>query len=63
MFDKFVLFFCGLKLNGKIIGYAEVALIKSTRYITIDYLIVNEKYRTHSAFYTFLLLLINFFFN
>ncbi len=61
VFDKFVLFFCGLKLNGKIIGYAEVALIKSTRYITIDYLIVNEKYRTHSAFYTFLLLLINFF--
>lgn len=63
VFNKFILFFCGLKLNGKIIGYAEVALIKSTRYITIDYLIIDEKYRTHSAFYTFLLLLINFFSN
>lgn len=60
-FNQFTLFLFGLELNNKIIGYAELALIKSTRYITIDYLIIDEKYKTHSALYTFLLLIVEFF--
>lgn len=59
-FDKFTLFLFGLELNNKIIGYAELALIKSTRYITIDYLLIDEKYKTHSALYTFLFLIVEF---
>lgn len=62
-FDKFTLFLFGLELNNKIIGYAELALIKSTRYITIDYLLIDEAYKTHSALYTFLLLIVEFFSN
>ncbi len=62
-FDKANLFFLGLELNNKIIGYSEIAFIKRTRYVTIDYLCIDEKYRTHSAFYTFLLLIIGYFSN
>lgn len=62
-FEKFTLFFLGLELNNKIIGYAEIAFIKRTRYITIDYLSIDEKYKTHSAFYTFLLLIVEYFSN
>ena len=60
-FKKVQLFFFGLELNGKIIGYAEIAFIKRTRYITIDYIVIEEKYRTHSAFYSFFMLIIEFF--
>lgn len=63
IFDKFILFFVGLELNNKIIGYAEISYIKRTRYVTIDYLLIDEKYRTHSAFYTFLLLIVEYFSN
>lgn len=54
-------YFFGLELNGNIIGYSEIAYIYRTRYITIDYLIIDEKYKTHSSFYSFILLLIDFF--
>lgn len=60
-FNKFTLFLFGLELNNKIIGYAELALIKSTRYIALDYLLIDEKYKTHSALYTFLLLIVEYF--
>lgn len=49
----------GVKLNNEVIGYAETAYIRSSKCITIDYLILDEKYSTHSAFYTFLLLIID----
>ena len=62
-FSKSKLFFLGLELNNRIIGYSEIALIKATRYITIDYLVIDEKYKTHSAFYTFLLLIVQYFTN
>lgn len=54
-------YFFGLELNNKIIGYAELAYIKRIRYITIDYLIIDSKYKTHSAFYSFLTLIIQYF--
>lgn len=60
-FKKFTLYFLGLELNNRIIGYAEVAFLKKTRYVTLDYLAIDKKYRTHSAFYTFLLLIVEYF--
>lgn len=54
-------YFFGLELNNKIIGYAELAYLKRTRYITIDYLIIDSKYQTHSAFYSFFMLIIQYF--
>lgn len=62
-FKKCKLFFFGLELNNKIIGYSEIALVRAPRYITIDYLVIDEKYKTHSAFYTFLLLIVQYFTN
>ena len=60
-FKNVTLYFLGLELNNKIIGYAEIAFLKRTRYINIDYLAIEKKYRTHSALYTFLLLIIEYF--
>lgn len=54
-------YFFGLELNNKIIGYAELAIIKRTRYIAIDYIIIDSKYKTHSAFYSFFMLIIEYF--
>lgn len=51
----------GISLNNTIIGYAEVAYIPRAKFITIDYLILDGKYRTHSAFYTFLMLIVEYF--
>lgn len=62
-FKKFELYFLGLELNNKIIGYAEIAFLRRTRYVTLDYLAIDKKYRTHSAFYTFLLLIVEYFAN
>ncbi|MBO5462644.1 MAG: hypothetical protein J6A49_04955 [Clostridia bacterium] len=57
--SKPVLF--GITLNNTIIGYAETAYIPKTKFITIDYLILDRKYNTHSAFYTFLMLIVEYF--
>lgn len=54
-------YFFGLELNNKVIGYAEVAYIKRTRYIAIDYITIDNQYKTHSAFYSFILLIIEHF--
>ena len=51
----------GISLNNTIIGYAEAAYIPHTKFITIDYLILDGKYKTHSAFYTFLMLIVEYF--
>ena len=51
----------GITLNNTVIGYAEAAYVPRGKFITIDYLILDEKYKTHSAFYTFLLLIIEYF--
>lgn len=60
-FKKSNPYFFGLELNGNIIGYAEIAYIYRTRYITIDYIIIDEKYKTHSALYSFILLIFEYF--
>lgn len=60
-FEKSQPYFFGLELNNKIIGYAELAFIKRTRYITIDYIVIDSKYNTHSAFYSFFMLIIEYF--
>ena len=54
------LFFFGLKLNNQIIGYAELAYIKRDRILIIDYITLEESYKTNSGFYTFYSLIINY---
>lgn len=54
-------YFFGLELNNNVIGYAEVAYLNRTRYITIDYILIDAQYRTHSAFYSFFMLIIEYF--
>jgi len=51
----------GISLNNTIIGYAEVAYIPRVKSLTIDYLLLDSKYKTHSAFYTFLMLIVEYF--
>lgn len=60
-FKKSSPYIFGIKLNNEVIGYAETAYIPSAKSITIDYLILDDKYNTHSAFYTFLLLIIEYY--
>lgn len=54
------LFFFGLRLNGLIVGYAELAYIKKSRAILIDYITLDTIYKTNSGFYTFYALIINY---
>ena len=51
----------GIMLNNTVIGYAEVAYIPRAKLITIDYLILDGKYKTLSAYYSFLMLIIEYF--
>ena len=51
----------GIMLNNTVIGYAEVAYVPRAKFITIDYLIIDAKYKTLSAFYTFFMLIIEYF--
>lgn len=59
-FKKSTPFFFGLELNNKIIGFAEISYIKRTRFIIIDYIAIDHVYKTHSAFYSFILLILDY---
>ncbi len=54
------LFFFGLKANGLVIGYAELAYIKQERILIIDYINIASEYRTNSSFYSFYSLIMNY---
>lgn len=54
------LLFFVLMSNDNVIGYAELSYIKSTRILIIDYILVDDKYNSNSAFYTFYWLIINY---
>ena len=53
-------FIMGIKLNNKIIGFSEIAFIPKIKSLIIDYIIFDAKYRTNSAFYSFLLLALEY---
>lgn len=59
-FSECVPFFFALLLNNQVIGYAELAYIKEVRIIAIDYIILDNQYKSNSAFYSFYHLIINF---
>jgi len=60
-FRKGDLFFFGLLSNKQIIGYAEIAYMKDARILIIDYITLDERYKSNSAFYSFYSLIINYF--
>lgn len=47
------LFFFGLKANGELIGYAELAYIKQDRVLIIDYINIAPEYKANSSFFSF----------
>jgi len=61
--DSTELMFFGLFFNDTIIGYAEIAYIKTERLIIIDYMVVDSKYMSNSSFSTFFFLLLGYFVN
>lgn len=52
--------FFALLLNNQVIGYAELAYIKEARILAIDYIILDNKYKSNSSFYAFYHLIINY---
>ncbi len=54
------LFFFGLKANGVVVGYAELAYVKKERILVIDYINLDPNYRYNSNFYSFYALIINY---
>ncbi|MDL2290345.1 hypothetical protein LJB95_02960 [Paludibacteraceae bacterium OttesenSCG-928-F17] len=60
-FKEGELFFFGLSLNNKTIGYAEIAFIKNSRILIIDYIALDPVYKSNSAFYSFYSLIIKYF--
>lgn len=53
-------FFFALLLNNQVIGYAEWAFIKEVRILAIDYIVLDNQYKSNSAFYAFYHLIINY---
>jgi hypothetical protein len=53
--------FFGLFSNDTIIGYTEIAYIRTERLIIIDYMVVDNKYMSNSSFSTFFFLLLGYF--
>ncbi len=54
------LFFFGIKANGVVVGYAELAYVKKERILIIDYINLDQNYRSNNNFYTFYALIINY---
>ena len=54
------LFFFGLKANGVVVGYAELAYVKKERILIIDYINLDPNYRSNNNFYAFYALIINY---
>lgn len=59
-FDAGELFFFGLKANDVVVGYAELAYIKKERLLIIDYITLEQNYKSNSHFYAFYTLIINY---
>lgn len=59
-FPNCVPLFFALLLNNKVIGYAELAYLEKSRILAIDYIILDNRYKSNSAFYTFYSLIINY---
>ena len=53
------LLFFVLLSNDVVIGYAELAYIKSRRIVIIDYITIDKQYNTNGAFYSFYWLIID----
>ena len=54
------LLFLALISNDILIGYAELSYMKRNRIVIIDYLLIDNKYKSNSAFYTFFGLIIEY---
>jgi len=59
--DPTELMFFGFFSNDTIIGYAEIAYIRTERLIIMDYMVVDSKYMSNSSFSTFFFLLLGYF--
>lgn len=55
------LLFFGFYFNDTIIGYAEIAYVKTKRILILDYLVINPTYMSNSSFSTFFFLLLGHF--
>ena len=59
-FNTGELFFFGLKANNVVVGYAELAYVKKERILIIDYINLDQNYKSNSHFYAFYTLIINY---
>jgi hypothetical protein len=59
-FKEGKLLFFALMSNNIPIGFAELSYIKENRILIIDYITIDETYRSNSAFYSFYSLIINY---
>jgi hypothetical protein len=59
--DLTELMFFGFFSNDTIIGYAEIAYIRTERLIIMDYMVIDSKYMSNSSFSTFFFLLLGYF--
>lgn len=59
-FPDCVPLFFALTLNNKVIGYAELAYIICNRILAIDYIILDNQYKSSSAFFAFYSLIIHY---
>lgn len=59
-FSGCIPFFFALLLNNQVIGYAELAYLREVRILAIDYIILDNQYKSNSAFYAFYHLIINY---
>jgi len=50
--DTFFVF--GLYLNNTIVGFSELAYFVKEKFIIVDYLVIDEKFRKNNTFYQFL---------
>jgi hypothetical protein len=47
------LFLFALRLNGQIVGFAEMVFFSEQQLLVIDYMVIKEGHRHHSAFFQF----------
>ncbi len=53
-------FFFGLKANDVVVGYAELAYVRKERILIIDYINIDQNYRSNSNFYAFYALIVRY---
>lgn len=44
----------GLYLNGKLIGFTELAYFQEEKFVQVDYIVLEKSYRKNNAFYEFI---------